>query len=434
MKTKCKFLIKQSLKKKMSTKWFKVANLLVLILLIGILNIDRIISFFGGDFEEITKIYVIDEAESYPLFENNFNTLKDNLEDLGNYELEQTSKTVEELKEEIKDTDDIILTIRLSDTEYLTADVASFNPIGMVTEQLLQTSLNTIKSYYVLEKTGISESEIASLTSNVSLNKEVTNPDVEENAEGKDIVSAGLILILIVPFFLLITMLTQMIGAEINDEKSTRSMEIIISNVSPKMHFASKIIASTCFVLVQAFILIVDVAIAFGIRLLCTKTFAISEDTSTAIMDAINMVKNTGILDLLLPIMLILFLFSFVLYAIVAGVLASMTTNIEDYQQLQTPLMILLLVGYYIAIMASTFDGAIFIKVLSYIPMLSFLIAPVIFLLGQTTLLELGLSTLICVIFTFIIFHYGLRIYKVGILNYSSQDLWKKIFKSVKEK
>ena len=424
MKTKCKFLIKQSLKKKMSTKWFKVANLLVLILLIGILNIDRIISFFGGDFEEITKIYVIDEAESYPLFENNFNTLKDNLEDLGNYELEQTSKTVEELKEEIKDTDDIILTIRLSDTEYLTADVASFNPIGMVTEQLLQTSLNTIKSYYVLEKTGISESEIASLTSNVSLNKEVTNPDVEENAEGKDIVSAGLILILIVPFFLLITMLTQMIGAEINDEKSTRSMEIIISNVSPKMHFASKIIASTCFVLVQAFILIVDVAIAFGIRLLCTKTFAISEDTSTAIMDAINMVKNTGILDLLLrglPIMLILFL-------------ASMTTNIEDYQQLQTPLMILLLVGYYIAIMASTFDGAIFIKVLSYIPMLSFLIAPVIFLLGQTTLLELGLSTLICVIFTFIIFHYGLRIYKVGILNYSSQDLWKKIFKSVKEK
>ena len=178
MKTKCKFLIKQSLKKKMSTKWFKVANLLVLILLIGILNIDRIIRFFGGDFEEITKIYVIDEAESYPLFENNFN----NLEDLGNYELEQTSKTVEELKEEIKDTDDIILTIRLSDTEYLTADVASFNPIGMVTEQLLQTSLNTIKSYYVLEKTGISESEIASLTSNVSLNTEVTNPDVEENA------------------------------------------------------------------------------------------------------------------------------------------------------------------------------------------------------------------------------------------------------------
>ncbi len=437
MKTKCKFLIKQSLKKKMSTKWFKIANLLVLILLIGILNIDRIISYFGGDFEEITKIYVIDEAESYPLFENNFNTLKDSLEDLGNYELENSSKTIEELKEDVKDTDDIILTIRLSDTEYLTADVASFNPIGMMTEQLLQTSLNTIKSYYVLEKTGISESEIASLTSNVSLNKEVTNPDVEENAEGKDLVSSGLILILIVPFFILITMLTQMIGAEINDEKSTRSMEIIISNVSPKMHFASKIIASTCFVLVQAFILVVDVAIAFGIRLLCTKTFAISEDTSMAIMDALNMVKNTGILNLLLkglPIMLILFLFSFVLYAIVAGVLASMTTNIEDYQQLQTPLMILLLVGYYVAIMASTFDGAIFIKILSYIPMLSFLIAPVIFLLGQTTILELGLSTLICIVFTFIIFHYGLRIYKVGILNYSSQDLWKKIFKSVKEK
>ena len=84
--------------------------------------------------------------------------------------------------------------------------------------------------------------------------------------------------------------------------------------------------------------------------------------------------------------------------------------------------------------MASAFEGALFVKVMAYIPMLSFLIAPVIFLLGQISIFELALSTLICGVVTYLLFHFGLRIYKVGILNYSSQDLWKKIFKSLKER
>ena len=55
-------------------------------------------------------------------------------------------------------------------------------------------------------------------------------------------------------------------------------------------------------------------------------------------------------------------------------------------------------------------------------------------MLGQTSLIELGLSTLVCIGFCVMFFHYGLRIYKVGILNYSSSKLWKKIFKSIKQK
>ncbi len=436
MKTKCKFLIKQSLKKKINTKWFKIANLLVLIFLIGIVNIDRIIRFFGGDFNEVTKIYVIDEANAYSLFESNFNSLKESLEDLGNYEIVSTTKRAEELKGEIENTKDFVLQILPSPTEYLTAQVISYDAISMITEQLLQTSLNTIKSHYVLETTGIKEEEIAALTSNVSIHKEITNPE-GQTSENQELISMGLILIFIVPFFLLITMLTQMIGAEINDEKSTRSMEIIISNVSPQAHFASKIIASTSFVLIQALILVVDVAVALLVRLAFTKSIGLSGETSAQVLKLVQGIQSSGVLSLLLrglPIMLLLFLFSFVLYAILAGVLASMTTNIEDYQQLQTPLMVLLAVGYYIAVISSTFDGALFIKILSYFPMLSFLIAPVLYLLGQTTILELFISTLICGGFTFFVFHYGLRIYKVGILNYSSRDLWKKIFKSMKEK
>ena len=111
-----------------------------------------------------------------------------------------------------------------------------------------------------------------------------------------------------------------------------------------------------------------------------------------------------------------------------------MTTNIEDYQQLQTPIMIIMIIGYYVAMMASVFDGSVFVKIVSYIPMLSALVAPVIYMLGQTTLIELIISNVACLVIVYLLYVFGLRIYKVGILNYSSTDLWKKVFKSLKEK
>ena len=51
MRSKLNFLINVSLNKKIKSKWFLVANIIIAILMIGIINIDSIINFFGGDFE-----------------------------------------------------------------------------------------------------------------------------------------------------------------------------------------------------------------------------------------------------------------------------------------------------------------------------------------------------------------------------------------------
>ena len=214
-------------------------------------------------------------------------------------------------------------------------------------------------------------------------------------------------------------------------------MEIIISNVSPKVHFLSKIFASTLFVVIQGVLLLLYGVIAVVIRNLIggTALSAMSGDVTKELTEILTLVQDTGVFSLLLrglPIILILFLLSFVAYAIVAGVLASMTTSIEDFQQLQTPIMLIIMIGYYLAIMAVQFDGSLFIEIASYIPMLSFLLSPVLYMIGQITIWELAISTVIMAVFTWIIFKYGLRIYKVGILNYSSSKLWRKMFKSLK--
>ena len=439
MKNKLKFLIKQSINKKIKTKTFKIVNIVLCILIIGLSNIDRLITFFGGDFNKPTKVYVVDNIGYFDTYKNVFKEYSKNFEDIGKYKLEKSDKSLKELKKKIKDKDDIIVTLDSSEKTYLQSNVYTYDVIETIPLQLVTASLNSLKSTIVLETSGLDPQQIMSITSNASIKTITTNKELDSNAKAKDIISTGLILIFIIPFFLFITLLTQMIGAEVNDEKSTRSMEIIISNVPPKYHFIAKIVASTTFVLMQA-----GLILGYGILALLLRkafsnvgSFSASSDVTKFIKETYQLVKASGAIDILikgLPLMLLLFLLNILVYAIVAGVLASMTTSIEDYQQLQAPLMIIMVIGYYVAMMASVFDGSLFVKIVSYIPMLSALVAPVIYMLGQATILDLIISNVICAITVYIVYTVGLRIYKVGILNYSSSNLWKKVFKSIKEK
>ena len=439
MKNKLKFLTKQSLDKKIKTKWFKGVNILLLVLFVLIMNVDRVISFFGGDFEEQITIYVKDEVNVYDSFVSSFESTSEMLGESKNFVIEQTTKDLEVLKEELTNTTDKILVhIYPDEANYMKASIISYEDIGTVSTQLISSSINSVKSLVAVSESGLTEEQINALTTPVEIETILTNPDVENQA-GKDIVAAGVMLIFILPCFFLLIMLVQMIGAEVNDEKSTRSMEIIISNVPPKIHFLSKIFASTAFVIIQGLLLILYGGIALIVRNMLggTGLAAVSGEVTSQIGEILQMVKDTGVFSLLLqglPIILILFVLSFIAYAIVAGVLASMTTSIEDFQQLQTPIMLIILVGYYLAIMAVQFDGSVFIEIASYVPMLSFLLSPVLYMIGQITIWQMLLSTIIMALFTWVIFRYGLRIYKVGILNYSSSKLWKKMFKSLKQK
>lgn len=437
MKDKLKFLTRHSLNKKIKTKWFKAVNVLLLVLLLVITNIDRIVSFFGGDFEDVTTIYVYDELNVYDTYKDSLNSMLDSLGKKEDYKIEKAMKDVEEFKNDLnEDNDKIIIRIIKDDENYMKAEIISFDDIGMNDKQIFTSSLNSLKELLAFSNSGLSESEIKALTTPVEISSITTNPNIE-NGENRELIASGVILVLILPCFFLILMLVQMIGAEVNDEKTTRSMEIIISNVSPKTHFLSKIFASTFFVILQGLLLVLYGVFALLLRSLLGGNIQSSGEIASSVSKIFTMVEETGILNTLLqglPFILILFVLSFIAYAILAGVLASMTTSTEDFQQLQTPIMLIIVVGYYLAIMASQFEGALFIKIISYVPMLSFMLSPGLFILGQISIFELGISTVITGIFTFLLFKYGLRIYKVGILNYSSQGLWKKMFQSLRKK
>ena len=210
-------------------------------------------------------------------------------------------------------------------------------------------------------------------------------------------------------------------------------MEIIISNVSAKTHFYSKVIANNLFILLQGLLLILYCVIGFLIRKVIPTPSGGLEAGISEIISSISIVDFVDKLIYIIPIVLLLMALTFVAYSLVAGILASMTTNAEDFNQLQTPIIIISLIGYYLAMMAGVFKGAIFIRILSYVPFISAILSPSLLVLGQIGIIDIVISIVIMILSIFVLTKYGLKIYKVGILNYSSKDLWKKMFKAIKE-
>ncbi|MCI7332200.1 MAG: ABC transporter permease [Mollicutes bacterium] len=446
MKNKFKFLTRDSLKKKICTKSFKIINIIICLITICLINLDSIVKFFGGDFEEQINVYIVDEVGIYDDLEETMKSGYKDILDNYNAKISKTDKTIDELKEEIikDETKDIIINVKKIEKESLdkmfNVDMISYDYIDNILYQDLLNALNTTKINMAMKTANISEEVLNSIYKTVEINRIYLDENLNENEELIKLIGSIIVIVFIVPFFILIVLMVQMIGAEINEEKSTKSMEIIISSVTPEAHFMSKLVASNIFAILQGALLLLYAFIGSLIRFFTTSS-GISSVVGTTeagkISVYIKMFLESDMASKLLagiPFFIILIILSFLAYSLFIGVLASMTTSMEDYNQIQTPVMIFLMLGYYLALYASVYQGAVFIKVASFIPFISGILAPVMYTLGEMTIIDLIISIVLMIITCFLLYKYGLRIYKEGILNYSSSKLWNKIFKSLKNK
>ena len=440
MQSKLRYLTFTSLKKKLTSKWFIVVNILLLIAISVIANIDNIIKAFGGDFLEPTKIYVVDNTnETYEVFEKTFDETNKIVLKQNDIKLEKSDRQTKYLSKKMEEdkSKNIIIEINKDEKNMMDANIITYDTVDSFLYQNIVNALNTSKATLALSKSNIDTEELESIYKTIDVERTYLSDDAKENSDMMETISNILIPMLIVPFFFLIIIITQMIGAEINEEKSSKSMEIIISSVSPKTHFASKLLSVNVFVMIQVILLFLYGIIGMGIRVYLTKSSGFIESLGTKYVDMAKEFTNTSMFtDIVhaIPIFIILLILSFIAYSLVAGILASVTTNSEDYSQLQTPLMLVLLFAYYLAIVASMYENSVFIKVAGFVPFISAIVAPVLLILGQMSIVEVLISIAILVLTNWLLIRYGLRVYKVGILNYNSNKLWSTMMNALKRK
>lgn len=432
MTNKFWFLTKNSLQKKMKNKTFIIVNILLLIVLVALINIDRVVMLFGGNFDKQNNIMVLDNTnKTYEIFKKTIDS-EETIIDTGlKYKVKKVSDE-KKAKKEIKKDEDILLIINNDENDIINVTMITYGYINSNLYQLINSSITASKQNLAMEEIGISAEELAKISKSVEIKREYIEANKSKEEEQNEFIMGIVTPIVIFPFFMLITLVVQMVGAEINEEKSTRSMEIIISNVPAKVHFFSKILAANLFVIIQCALLglysIIGMLLRGGKSLDSIKNVDVISNVTSG-MDITGMINN---LVGYIPLVLILMAVTLLGYSLLAGILASMTTNMEDFQQLQTPIFVVSLVGFYLAIMNTMFDGAIFIRVLSYVPFISAILSPSLLVTGVIGFKDIILSILLMVVVIYLLLKYGLKIYKEGILNYSSNKLWKKMLKALK--
>jgi ABC-2 type transport system permease protein len=306
--------------------------------------------------------------------------------------------------------------------------------LSAVDNQILTTSINSSRTAIAILETDVSEEDLNKLLTQTPITREYLDETKKSEEEQIEMIMSTVFPLVILPFFMLTIFLVQMIGAEVNDEKTTRGMEIIISNVSPKTHFASKVIAGNLFVIIQGLLLFIYGGIGMFVRNLVGSS-SLESDITKTISDSFKAIMESNLGDKLIyiiPLTLVLMLITFIGYSLLAGILASMSTNIEDFQQVQTPIIVISLIGYYLSMLSGLFEGSILIRVFSYIPFISAILSPSLLVFGHIGVADVLISIALMLGTIYLLITFGLRIYKVGILNYSSSDLWKKMFKALK--
>src|SRR3989339_387972 len=408
---KFKFLVKFGLLKRVGRKSFLIANLVIMILSIAIINLPSIIALFGNDSDQLTDI-TIEVSEEIGL-----GSLADDLSTKFNEGLPAPFYLVSSINPGDVDVDafwadeevDILVTFTGS-TEEPVIEIYSKYP------EMNGNFINQIELQLISYQLGGAYERPEFQT--------ILAPDYEDPEAGMMIGSISSLLIL--PLFILVTMATQFVGVDIIEEKSTKAIETIIASVPANTHFLSKIVAAIGFVLIQGGLILFYGLLAS----LVSKLFASAP--------AINLPQGQGsLLEYLAeilpnwPILLFMTLLFIVVgtlfYLVVAALFASMAVTQEDYQQFQSPLMLMLLGGFYIGIFAPMVGGEGFLRAMAFVPLFAPMVAPVAMAGGSMTILQGVIALIVMIAFLAVTVYFVSPVYKVAILNYDQTKFFKRI-------
>ncbi len=114
-------------------------------------------------------------------------------------------------------------------------------------------------------------------------------------------------------------------------------------------------------------------------------------------------------------------------YLLIAAIFASMAVTQEDYQQFQSPLMLMLLGGFYIGIFAPMAGGEGFMRVMAFVPIFTPMVAPVAMAGGILSMLQAVIALFVMILFLVVSVYFLSPVYKVAILNYDQTKFFKRI-------
>ena len=460
--SKLGIIIRREYLNKVKKKSFLIITFLAPVLFAAICILPSVIMM--GTKEEAKKVGVLDRSGIVtPFLENN---------EVTEYIVLDEGLSPEDIKTNLKDYGiDVLLTISELDTEArtVTADCYSEKPLGMDTGSLIENRINDAVEAYRIESYGIENLEeiMAGVKSNVKLHSYTVDESGKETISESGVYMA-LSMILGMALYMFIALFSGMVMSSVIEEKSSRVVEVLVSSVKATELMFGKIIGVALVALTQFLLWIVLtlalVAAAFGIigkdkimgsvspeqtaqmtemmtpgvhmpgatidldtAMAATDSTAVTAGEPTGMQAIMSTLGNINVPQLAIAFLLF-FIFGYLLYASMFAAIGSSVENEGDSTQLQLPVTIPLMIGFFVALYAFKAPGSQLVFWFSMIPFTSPIVMLARIPFGVATW-ELVLSIVLLIGTFFACAWASAKIYKVGILMYGKKstfkDLWK---------
>ncbi|MBQ3722921.1 MAG: ABC transporter permease [Bacteroidales bacterium] len=374
---------------------------------------------------------------------------------------------------------DAVLGISELDEENKTVSAETFSkkPLGVDMTENINRRINDAVEAYRIDSYGIENLE--TIMKDVKSHVRLTSYTLDK--EGKESVSESgvymaISMILGMALYMFIALFCGMVMSSVIEEKSSRVVEVLISSVKSTELMFGKIIGVALVALTQFLLWIVLCVVLLGVFGAIFKDKldlgALMSDPTTATMVAtsgmgtmtstidlealteaaqapadtaavaakapgemgviVSTIRNLPLGQILIGFLLY-FILGYLLYASIFAAIGSAVENEGDSQQLQLPVTIPLLLGFFIALYAFKAPDSALVFWGSMIPFTS----PIVMLARLpfgVPIWELVVS-LVVLFLTFVLFAYlSAKVYKVGILMFGKKSSWKDLWKWLKQK
>ncbi|CCV64064.1 ABC-type transport system, permease component [Alteracholeplasma palmae J233] len=414
------------LKKRILTKSFLISNIIIGVLILALTLVPSFINLANNNTEPVSNevtgevYYHINEADQ-EYFDEIIKHAKEQTEKNQFVWKVETKKATFDANQYYADEkyEKSVLVVFVKTNDKYSINYYDYNANTQLSS-VLQTSLVELNRIIYQKETNTSYDKIENTTVIPIENENQSKKEIEK------VVGSAVSSILIVPMFILVIMGIQFIGTDIIEEKSTKAIEVIIASVPPKTHFYSKIASTISFLAIQLLIILSFSMLGILINSLIGNATNSGISWGQILGDKTQMIAVTILLTILFALL------GTLLYLIFGAFLASVAVNQEDYQQVQSPIMMILMIGYFVSIAANSINLPILTKILAYIPFTSALTAPGAYFSGTIGIVDVVISIIILIVTVILVTYILAPIYKASILSYDDGKLFKRIKKIIK--
>ncbi|NLT49576.1 MAG: ABC transporter permease [Ignavibacteria bacterium] len=394
-------VIKRELKEKLLSKSFIIMTALVPVLMFGVIGFQVFLQMYNSD-DAMTLIIASNSEELNTQVKNELSA--EDFIKSGHYKIdyavvekENFSKYLDSIKKNLF-SEKINGLIYIPDSSFKNKDLQYYSKISKnqeVFNKLNKPINNALINIYFKGKS-LTEDEIGYIRSSVEFSSfRISSDQIEKEGYGNQIISFLLSFLL----YLSLIILGQTMLRNVVQEKSNKVAEVLLSSLSAKELMSGKIAGTTVTGVIQMIIWLLPVIFTAS-----TSWFMLPQE----LLFSISLYK--------ILFFIITYSLGLVTYLGLFAAAGAIVDNDQDAQSMIWPVMILIMIPFFISISLQSNPGSIIGRVSSLVPFASLIVMPARIALVDVPVYEILLSVFINILTLIFVVIISGKIYRLGII------------------